>query len=388
MCAMKQLYLPLYAIVLCTLLSVRTARAQCGLSATGNAGSNANNTAAGNLAWANTGATTALDGNYANASSLVSTGILPITTVTNYLTLNNFGFNIPTSYTLCGIGLSISKGYSTLLSLDGSVTDNTVQLATITGSTTSLTLLGSNQASGTGWTFGGIAATTYGGSGNMMGATTLTTNNINQSTFGVAISANVVINGLGLLVAANIDKVSMSIYTSPILILPITLENFNVSGASAGNTIAWTANANDIANQFVVQRSADGTTWQNIATLTAATGTESYSYTDTNPLTGPNYYRLELVNTDGATGYSITGIIASKTTTPGIRFYPNPFHDMINITASGTFTQLSLKDLAGRTLWVKAYPGGINSTQIPAGDLPPGLYFITVDGTTYKIIKN
>lgn len=384
---MKQMYSPLCVVILCSLLSIRTAQAQCGLSATGTAGTNGNNTSIGSSAWSNTGATTALDGSYASASALVSIGIIfPITTVTNYLTLNNFGFNIPPSNTVCGIGLSISKDYSAVLSVDGSATDHVVQLATI-NSPTSLTLLGANQASGATWTFGSISTTNYGGSGNMMG-TTLTSNNVSQSTFGVAISANLLANGLGLLITGNIDKVSMSVYTNPVIILPITLGNFSVTGVAAGNTISWTANANDLANQFIVQRSADGTSWQNIAALTASTGTESYSYTDTNPLAGPNYYRLELVNTDGTTGYSITAIISSKTITPGIRFYPNPFHDMINITASGTFTQLSLKDLAGRTRWVKAFPGGINSTQIPAADLPPGLYFITVDGTTYKIIKN
>jgi Secretion system C-terminal sorting domain len=383
---MKQMYLPLCAI-LCALLSTPTAQAQCGLSATGTASTSGNNTGIGSLAWQNTGATTALDGSYADAPSLVSIGLFPVTTVTNYLTLNGFGFNIPNTYTICGIGLSISKGYEALATLNGNVTDRVVQLATI-NSPTSLTLQGSNQASGTTWSYGGITTVNYGGNGNLMGATGLTYSNVNNSNFGVAISANVVTNGLGLLITANIDKVSMSIYTNPVVTLPITLENFAVTGDAAGNTIRWTASANDIANQFVVQRSGDGNTWQNIATFTAATGTESYSYTDTSPLGGPNYYRLELLNTDGTTGYSITAIISSKSTVPGIHFYPNPFHDMINITASGTFTRLSLKDIAGRTFWVKEFPGGINSTQIPAGDLPPGLYFITVDGTTYKIIKN
>jgi hypothetical protein len=384
MCAMKQMYLPLHVVILCTLLSIQTAQAQCGLAGSATAGANGdNNTIGGSLSWSGTGNTTSLDGSYANATPLA---VLLGTVPTNYLTLNQFGFNIPNGYTICGVGLSISRGTNVLLSLNGSVTDNVVQLATING-VNSLTLLGSNQAAtSTAWPYASIGTAIYGGGGNTMGAT-LTPAIVSATNFGVAISAN--INTLlGVLIGANIDKVSMSIYTNPLIILPITLENFTVGGEGTGNAIRWTANADEIANQFIVQRSADGNTWQDLATLPATTGTESYSYTDANPLAGLNYYRLALVNTDGTTGYSITAIVSSKSAAPGIHFYPNPFHDMINITASGTFTRLSLKDIAGRTLWVKEYPGGISSVQIAAGDLPPGLYFITVDGTTYKLVKN
>jgi hypothetical protein len=71
-----------------------------------------------------------------------------------------------------------------------------------------------------------------------------------------------------------------------------------------------------------------------------------------------------------------------------IGFYPNPFHNTINISApGGVFTQLTLHNAQGATIWSKAYPGGITTTQIPAAGLPQGLYFLTVDGATYPLIK-
>jgi len=371
--------------MLCTLLSHQTAQAQCTFAGTLTAAANGNNSTIGSVAWTNTGNTTALDGSYTSAPVLVSSIIFPVTTTTQYLTLNNFGFNIPNTYTICGVGLSIDRDYSALASLNGYAVDNVVQLATI-NSPTSLTLLGSNQASGTHWPYATIGNATYGGSGNLMGAT-LTPGSVSAANFGVAISANV-ISSLSILITANVDKVSMSIYTNPPIVLPITLENFTVTGGSNGNIINWTANAGDIANNFVVQRSADGADWQDLTTITASTSSQSYGYTDETPLSGPNYYRLELVNTDGTTRYSITAIVATKSM-PTIRFYPNPFHDMINITAPGSFTRLALKDIAGRTLWVKEYTGGgVTSASMPAGGLPQGMYFISVDGSTYKIIKN
>jgi hypothetical protein len=401
---MKQRYSPLYVLTLWVLLSSRAAKAQCGLAAFASAGTAGNNTTIGTLAWSGTGNTVSQDGSYASAAPF-----LPVlgTRTTNYLTLSNFGFNIPTGYTICGIGLSISRDYSTTLSLEGYATDNIVQLATI-NSPTSLTLLGTNQGvtgAGGAWNYGTIATTSYGGNGNTMGAT-LTPTDVNAANFGVAISADVV-SLISLVVQANIDKVSMSIYTDPQFSLPIKLENFSVDGSAAGNILRWTANAATTTGaagssnagrvaEFVIQRSADGTTWRDLATLDASTAVANYSYTDPSPLSGPNYYRLELLNTSGVAGYSVTAIIASKTNAsasraahpPAIAFYPNPFHDIIEISAPAPFTLVRLSDLAGRTLWQERYPGGATTTRLRAGGLPPGIYLVNVDGTTYKVMKN
>ncbi len=405
---MKKICIPLCVATLCALLSSRTSEAQCALSATATAGANGDNNTIGTIGWTGTGNTTAQDGSYASAApTLGNFGTL----TTNYLTLNNFGFNIPATNTICGVGLSISRDYNTTLSLEGYATDNIVQLATI-NSATSLTLLGSNQAvtgAGGAWNASTIATAGYGGSGTTMAAT-LTPAAVNNSNFGVAISANLV-SLVSLVIQANIDKVSMSIYTTPNL-LPIKLDNFTVTGDATGNTLHWTAGTTGTASEFVVQRSADGTRWEDLATLDALAAVEAYSYTDVFPLSGPNYYRLELLNAGGISGYSITAIIASQspngpghqdpngpgarstagtaagTEASGIHCYPNPFHDIIGIgSTSRPFSQVRLCDVAGRTLRVEECPGGTSNIQLTAADLPRGMYFLTVDGTTYKLIK-
>jgi hypothetical protein len=45
-----------------------------------------------------------------------------------------------------------------------------------------------------------------------------------------------------------------------------------------------------------------------------------------------------------------------------INSYPNPFYHTIDISAAGAFTHLALKNELGKTIWVKDYPGGTNST--------------------------
>jgi hypothetical protein len=138
--------------------------------------------------------------------------------------------------------------------------------------------------------------------------------------------------------------------------------------------------------RFVIQRSADGTSWSQRDALTASPGQKEYSYLDVSPLAGTSFYRLALLNVNGSVAYS-----AVKTMTGGalvkIHFYPNPFTDMIHIVSPYPFSKLSLKDLQGQTLWVKGYGDGVSTAQIPAAGLLAGVYFVQVDGVAYKIIK-
>ena len=206
-----------------------------------------------------------------------------------------------------GGDISCQGIYVVLLSINnGSVVDNVVQLATFTGSTP--TLVGTNQAlSLVNWPYNTPVTSTYGGAGNLLGvlATTMTPGMVNNANFGVAISATVVTAPLQVSIGmtAAIDQVSMTVYTTPPTTLPILLERFTVSGGSAGNLVSWTAGANSVANEFIVQRSSDGNNWQDLTTVTAVAGsTESYAYTDADAPTGANYYRLKLVNDDGSVG--------------------------------------------------------------------------------------
>jgi hypothetical protein len=161
-----------------------------------------------------------------------------------------------------------------------------------------------------------------------------------------------------------------------------------VQGSASGNVLQWTASANDVANDFVIQRSADGVNWQDLTTITAGTAQANYSYTDATPLPGENFYRLQLLDAGGSTtGYSVVATVVTQTLST-IRLYPNPFTDMINISSPVAFSRVVVHDAPGRTLQVKEYGSGVNSAQISAASLPAGVYFVQVDAATYKLIKN
>ena len=368
-------------LVLCLFLSFNAAMAQtCTGSTALSSASGSNNNVIGSLAWSGVGNTVSLDGSYATAAPLLA---LLATIPTQYLQITGFSFVIPSSYTMCGISATISKGQTSLLTI-GTVTDNSVVLVKngvpVTGTLANHALTGN-------WNYGSIATSNYGSATDGWGTTWLNSDISNNPNFGIAISANIN-DVLGVIPVAAIDQVTMTIYSSPPLSLAIDLVNFTAQGASSGNVLDWTANTTGVAGSFIIQRSTNGTDWQDMTTIFAEIGRDSYSYTDATPLTGQNFYRIQVLNTDGSVeGYSIVAIVATKSLTT-VRTWPNPFTDMINITSPNNFSRVILRDALGRTLQVKEYGSGVNNAQLNAASLPAGLYFVQVDAAIYKLIKN
>jgi Secretion system C-terminal sorting domain len=379
---MKRYFLRTSAgLALCLFLSYNAATAQtCTGSAALGSASGANNNVIGSLAWSGVGNTVAQDGSYATAAPLLA---LLSTIPTHYLQITGFSFVIPSSYTMCGITATISKGQTSLLTV-GTVTDNSVVLVKngvpVTGA-------GANHALTGNWNYGSVATSNYGSATDGWGTTWLNSDISNNPNFGIAISANIN-DVLGVVPVAAIDQVTMTVYSSPPLSLAIDLVNFTAQGASSGNVLNWTANTTGVAGSFIIQRSANGTDWQDMTTIFAEIGQDSYSYTDATPLTGQNFYRIQVLNTDGSVeGYSIVATVATKSLAT-VRTWPNPFTDMINITSPNNFSRVILRDALGRTLQVREYGSGVNNAQLNAASLPAGLYFVQVDAAIYKLIKN
>jgi hypothetical protein len=355
------------------------ANAQCaGQQNTTTTGANAG---AGGTAWQTPDNVQDINSSYASVNAVVSAlGI--ITTTTDYLTVTNLGLSIPSTNTICGVVVTINRRNFSLLSLGSStVADNSILL--VKGGSR---VGADHAATAASWPTTSATAS-YGASGDMWG-TTLTPANVNAGNFGVAISAKLVAQILSVAFSAQIDEVTVTVYSSSLITLPIVVQDFTAHSGSGGNVLSWTASASadEGMGRFVVQRSADGTSWSQRDVLTASPGQKEYSYLDVSPLAGTSFYRLALLNVNGSVVYS-----AVKTMTGGalvkIHFYPNPFTDMIHIVSPYPFSKLSLKDLQGQTLWVKGYGGGVSTAQIPAAGLLAGVYFVQVDGVAYKIIK-
>ena len=92
--------------------------------------------------------------------------------------------------------------------------------------------------------------------------------------------------------------------------------------------LRWETASEEDNSHFVVERSADGNSFEAIGTV-AGNGTTSeinhYSLVDKDPYYGYNYYRLKQVDFDGDYEYSqIETVIISSQDVPDVIIYPNP----------------------------------------------------------------
>ncbi|MCB2407619.1 FG-GAP-like repeat-containing protein [Hymenobacter lucidus] len=189
--------------------------------------------------------------------------------------------------------------------------------------------------------------------------------------------------------------------------LPVVLTSFTGQLATAGATLRWVTASELHSAAFVVERSADGRTFADISTLTAAGTTNAahaYSYLDATANTQTSttlYYRLRQVDQDGTTAYSPvvtltrTTASAASTRSQTASAYPNPFTESLYVVLpAGSEPQaahLELATLTGQVLYagqlqLSAVPQQL--TNLPA--LTPGLYIVrltTASGTTMQRVS-
>lgn len=354
------------------LLLPSSARSQCTQFQTPAGGTTFSNNNIGGIDWAGPANAMTKDGSFA---TVTATPLPTMTLFTNYLVATGFGFTIPGGGSICGVNVQVTREQSVGAGMV-TVVDKSVKL--VVGGAVS----GADQANSNPWT----ATNTdifYGGSNYLWGLA-LTPAIINAADFGVAISANMTAGILLNPCTIGVDYMLVSVTYSNTPLL-ITLESFSAHRQQNANVLDWTATFDDQAESFIVQRSGDGKTWNNMDTIPVQRGQEQYSYTDNDPMNGPDYYRLYLLNKDGKGNYSVIQVLSQVAM--GVRVYPNPVTNTINISSPQTLHSISIKDMDGRTILTQVLSAPSNTAQIPAAQLPAGMYFLQVDGNVFKFIK-
>jgi hypothetical protein len=143
--------------------------------------------------------------------------------------------------------------------------------------------------------------------------------------------------------------------------------------------------------------------WQN-GTLTQVSDTVSYTYSGVNQVQLDMFCGNGRMMTSGFNSIDVidyintgaaVGINAIKKGDESTVVYPNPFSEELKVdyVASGPIVHVVLRDLLGKTVYVKDYPAvkGINTFSIDGSGLDKGTYFLelnSADKTTIeKVIK-
>lgn len=171
-----------------------------------------------------------------------------------------------------------------------------------------------------------------------------------------------------------------------ISMLPIRLEYFKGSRMPVGNLLDWKVNCTSTEAKFEVQRSNDGRNFTSISNITASQlrCLQAFTITDTHPLSGLNYYRINMIDVDGKSAYS--GVVAILNKESGfdiVNVVPTLIHKetvMLNLTAiQKTDVVIAVTDIAGKLIYkeTKTLNTGINSIPMNFENLAAGTYQIT-----------
>jgi Secretion system C-terminal sorting domain len=175
--------------------------------------------------------------------------------------------------------------------------------------------------------------------------------------------------------------------------LPVHLLSFTGKKSAMSSMLKWIVSEEVNVKNYIVERCQPGANWESIGSVSATAngiaGNTSYSFTDDQPLSGINQYRLRQVDFDGRETYStIVSLNFSVTTT--IQLYPNPARDQLQVktSASGSGTIL-ISNAAGIAVLRTGFTGSGRTLDISR--LPAGHYLLQLitgpDTVTVPFIK-
>lgn len=161
-------------------------------------------------------------------------------------------------------------------------------------------------------------------------------------------------------------------------ILPAQLTNFTVKADGESALLSWQTLNEENTSHFNIQRSFNGKEFSTVATVAAAGNSHKtlhYSYTDVMQANMyKHYYRLELVDKDGAKKYSAVRLLTSGKAYD-FNFYPNPAKEYIVVDAKEA-AAITIADGSGRVLLSRATAS--DQQIIPVSQLATGTYYISV----------
>ncbi|HEY4652840.1 MAG TPA: T9SS type A sorting domain-containing protein [Pontibacter sp.] len=191
------------------------------------------------------------------------------------------------------------------------------------------------------------------------------------------------------IVATGFNTITCS--DAPVTPLPVELLSFKGKATQSGIQLDWETASESNNDRFEVQRSTDGRTFDQIATIAGAGNSsikQRYSHTDPVSRTGMYYYRLRQVDYDGTATFSKTISVQLKALPGGgqMAVFPNPAAgNSVTVSVAGTGADvnggsLQIVDMSGRVVYTYPVTAGSREVNVPlpALRLPKGMYVVNL----------
>jgi hypothetical protein len=168
--------------------------------------------------------------------------------------------------------------------------------------------------------------------------------------------------------------------------LPVKLEQFSGTMAGDKNILHWQASGLEDLSIFVIERQNAGGRFEELGSV-ALHGNNPlqnrFSFTDNQPISQQNFYRLKMINRNGRFTYSEVLALNKKAQTDNIRLYPNPATEMITVVFKKNNAKgyhLKLYNATNQLVKEASLGGNMGTVlQILRGkEIPSGLYIIKI----------
>jgi PQQ-dependent dehydrogenase (s-GDH family) len=195
----------------------------------------------------------------------------------------------------------------------------------------------------------------------------------------------------GYVLQGDITSFSSFYIGSNLVTLPVKLLYFKGAYQKDGAYLQWETSNETNTSNFIVERSTDGRSFRQIGTVAAAGNTivnMKYNYTDYEAAMQSStivYYRLKMVDKDGAYSYSDIINLTIPAVAGKMTVFPNPANDEVTVTVAAPQDgrlQWKLMDNTGRIVMQQTaqLKKGNNSFSVSINKLSAGLYYLTATG--------
>ncbi|HTL09743.1 MAG TPA: heparinase II/III family protein [Chitinophagaceae bacterium] len=164
--------------------------------------------------------------------------------------------------------------------------------------------------------------------------------------------------------------------------LPVEFISFEAAAKNDVVNLTWTVIPNQDNDHFTVQRSANGIDqWDNLATIAPQPiqGSEQrYAYTDRQPMSGKNYYRIMQTDANGQSIYSVIRTASIGRPVTAIKILGNPVRGVLHLQmpADNKAYLIQVTDASGRVVQQQRFGANAGIIGMNLQSVANGVYFV------------
>ncbi len=163
--------------------------------------------------------------------------------------------------------------------------------------------------------------------------------------------------------------------------LPVHLLSFNAYAFNEKVNLTWTTVSEEDNDYFVIERSEDGNSFQEIGKVKAVGNSSvllNYFFVDSITDNKTLYYRLKQIDYNGSSTYSSIKTVESENTAPSWNVYPNPSNGIYRISGNDLPENMEVVNIYGisRPIPMEEVEG--NNFTIDLKEEVTGIYYLKI----------